>query len=141
MKYLSKLIMVAIALILVSGCSFVREFNTGRHNENTKSGVTWLSDHMEPAGINIAGHWRSDDWGDAKFTQSGRDVGGRLGDYDVRGVVSGQRAYLLLSEGGWNYYRAVLETPVPGVLSGHFTRSVPYIKNLERPMRLEQLAH
>jgi hypothetical protein len=68
-------------------------------------------------------------------------VGGKLGDYDVRGVVSGHRAYLLLSEAGWNYYAAVLERQGPGVLAGHFSRAIPFAKSFGRPMRLEQLAH
>ena len=132
---------MALALVLVSGCSYVREANTGRYNRNTKTGAAWLSDQSAPASFNIAGHWMSEDWGDVKFTQAGRNVGGKLGEYDVHGVVSGKRVYLLISDRGWNYYSAVLEYPAAGVLAGHFSRTIPLVKNLARPMRLEQLAH
>ena len=141
MKTRSKLIAAALAAVFVSGCSVVHEVNAGRYNQNTKSGETWLSDQFDPAGINVAGHWTSSDWGEARLTQAGRDVGGKLGGYDVRGVVSGNRACLLLSEGGWTYYAASLEQPSEGVLAGHFSRSIPFVRNLARPMRLEQLAH
>ena len=145
MKHLSKLITgmltLTVALALVSGCSVVREASASRVNYNTKSGETWLSDQMEPAGYNIAGHWTSADWGDIRLTQSGRNVGGKFGEYNVRGVVSGQKVYLLLSQAGWTYYTTVLESPAPGVLAGHFSRTTPIVKHLARPIRLEQLAH
>ena len=141
MNFLFKIVVPVLALVFVSGCSFVREVNAGRYNENTKTGLAWLSDQFDPAGMNVGGHWTSVDWGEGNLSQSGRNVSGKLGDYDVRGVVSGNHAYLLISEGGWNYYCAVLENPAPGLLTGHFSRSIPFVKNLARPMRLEQLAH
>ena len=98
MKHLFRLVVPALALALFSGCSIVREVNAGRYNENTKNGLSWLSDQFDPAVINIGGRWTSDDWGKATLTQTGRDVRGKLGDYDVHGVVSGTRAYLLISE-------------------------------------------
>jgi len=140
MKILSLLVGAALAIALFSGCSAIREVNAGRYNENTKAGESWLSDQFDPAGVNVAGGWKSSDWGNAVLTQDGRTIGGRLGDYDVKGVASGSRAYLLLSEGGWNYYSAVLERPLPNVLTGNFSRSIPFVKNFSRPIRLEQIA-
>jgi hypothetical protein len=56
-------------------------------------------------------------------------------------VVSGERAYLLVAQGDWYYYSAVLELQRPGLLTGRFSRAIPFVKSVGRPMRLEQLAH
>ncbi len=130
-----------LILAVFAGCSAVTEFNDARYNRNNKTGDNWLSDQSEPAGINISGNWTSNDWGRATFTQDGRRVSGILGGYTVHGVVSGERAYLLIAQGDWYYYSSVLELQRPGLLTGRFSRAIPYVKNFGRPMRLEQLAH
>lgn len=126
---------------MLTGCTIVREVNDERYNRNNQAGDRWLSDQLEPAAINVTGNWLSDDWGRAELVQSGRRISGRLGDYDVRGVASGNRAYLLIASGEWYYYSAILEMPRPGLLSGRFSRMIPFVKGLSRPMRFEQLAH
>jgi len=128
-------------LALLSGCSFVTEFNDARYNRNNKTGDNWLSDQTEPAGINVSGNWTSDDWGRVRLIQQGRNVSGAIGGYDVHGVVSGQRVYLLIAQGEWYYYSAVLELQRPGLLTGRFSRAIPFVKGFGRPMRLELLAH
>jgi len=121
----------------LAGCSFVTEFNDERYNRNNKAGDNWLSDQTNSAGINIAGKWASNDWGQATFTQSGRNIAGTIGSYSVHGVASGDCAYLLIAEGEWYCYSAVLELQRPGLLTGRFSRAIPYVKNLARPMRFE----
>ncbi len=66
---------------------------------------------------------------------------GNLGDYPVEGVVSGKKAYLLVSQGGWFYYRVVLEMPAPNILIGYCSRSVPYEVNKRVDMRLDRLCN
>ncbi len=136
-----KIAAALLVLVTLAGCSFVREFNDERYNRNNKTGDRWLSDQAEPAGINIAGNWISDDWGRASFVQNGRRVTGLIGGYSVTGVVSGDRAYLLIAQGEWYYYSAVLEVQRPGLLTGRFSRAIPFVRSLSRPMRLELLAH
>ncbi|MDX2082296.1 MAG: hypothetical protein SFU53_16045 [Terrimicrobiaceae bacterium] len=130
-----------VAVALLAGCSIVREVNDGRYNRNNEAGDRWLSDQLEPAAINISGNWLSDDWGRGEFVQNGRRITGRLGDYDVRGVASGNQAYLLIASDEWYYYSAILQMPRPGLLTGRFSRMIPYVKTLSRPMRFEQLVH
>jgi hypothetical protein len=130
-----------LLLAAFSGCSVVTEFNDARYNRNNKTGDNWLSDQSEPAAINIAGNWTSNDWGHASFTQSGRRITGTIGGYTAHGVASGNRAYLLIAQGEWYYYSAVLELQRPGLLTGRFSRAIPYVKSFGRPMRLELLAH
>lgn len=135
---------IAAALIVLaafSGCSVVTEFNDARYNRNNRTGDNWLSDQTEPAGINIAGNWTSNDWGEVSFIQNGRKVTGTIGSYTVHGVVSGERAYLLIAQGDWYYYSAVLELQRPGLLTGRFSRAIPFVTTVGRPMRLQQLAH
>lgn len=137
-----KRLLVAFAtLAVLAGCSFVTEFNDARYNRNNKTGDNWLSDQTGPADINLSGSWISDDWGRATLLQNGRRVSGSLGGYEVEGVVSGQRAYLLIAQGDWYYYSAVLELQRPGLLTGRFSRAIPFVRSLGRPMRLEMLAH
>jgi hypothetical protein len=134
----------AVALLLVdvlAGCSVVTEFNDARYNQNNKTGDNWLSDQTNAAEINIAGNWTSDDWGNATFTQTGRKIRGTIGSYTVHGVASGSSAYLLIAQGDWYYYSAVLQLQRPGLLTGRFSRAIPFVKTLGRPMRLQQLAH
>ena len=132
---------VLLVLAALSGCSFVTEFNDARYNRNNKTGDNWLSDQSEPAGIIVAGNWTSSDWGQASFSQTGRKITGTIGSYTVHGVASGNRAYLLIAQGDWYYYSAVLELQRPGLLTGRFSRAIPFVKDFGRPMRLEQLAH
>lgn len=136
-----KIVAALLVLATLCGCSFVREFNDGRYNRNNKNGDRWLSDQLDPAGINISGNWVSDDWGQASLVQDDRKITGTIGGYAVRGVVSGEHAYLLIAQGEWYYYSAVLELQRPGLLTGRFSRAIPYVKALSRPMRLQLLAH
>lgn len=132
------LFLVLVPLVLLSGCTLFREVREERYNRNNISGERWLSDQTNPALIDVSGRWTSGDWGAGRFTQAGRRVRGSLGDYQVSGVVSGAKAYLLFSSGDWYYYSAVLEEVRPGLLAGHFTRAIPFTRLAIRPMRLKR---
>jgi hypothetical protein len=138
MKRIAAALLVLAAL---AGCSFVTEFNDARYNRNNKTGDNWLSDQTESAGINIAGNWTSNDWGRASFSQAGRKITGTIGSYTVHGVASGDHAYLLIAQGDWYYYSAVLSLQRPGLLTGRFSRAIPFVKDFGRPIRFEMLAH
>ena len=129
------------AVSLLSGCSIFSEVRDERYQRNNAAGDRWLSDQFDAAEINVSGSWLSSDWGRGTFRQNGRKVNGTLGGYNVNGVVSGRRAYLLIADGEWYYYSAVLEMSQPGQLDGRFSRMIPFLKTLSRPMRLDQLAH
>ena len=59
-------------------------------------GTKWLDSKNDRPEINIAGAWAAEDWGAATFRQEGKDITGVLGDYPVKGVVSGTSVYLLM---------------------------------------------
>jgi hypothetical protein len=136
MARLGALLGLCAVLVGLPACTAIDDFNTKRYDRHNELGDAWLSDQMEPPQIDISGSYKSEDWGRSYFSQTGADVRGHLGDYPVKGVVSGNKAYLLVSEGGWYYYSAILEMPRPGLLTGYYSRSIPYKKSQRRSLLL-----
>lgn len=114
------------ALVVLMGLGLVGCNTTEKYAANNAAGQRWLDEHGRSASINLGGAWYSEVWGGARFTQSGRTVTGSLGNYNVRGVVSGGQAYLVVHSGGWVYYTAVLAKPSANQLSGFYSGSVPF---------------
>lgn len=134
-----RFILLLAAVAALAGCETVRDFNNERYSRNNALGTAWLSDQMFPPEISVTGNWKSAIWGKAFFVQTDNKVRGNLGDYPVEGVVSGRKAYLLVSQGGWYYYSVVLEMPMPNIMIGYYSRSVPYEANKRVDMRLDRL--
>jgi hypothetical protein len=131
------LVVLAVAASL-TGCQTLRHLSEERSSRNIEFGHAWISDQVLPAGINVTGSWKSRDWGDALLSQADRAVKGHIGDYQVDGVVSGAKAYLLASRGGWYHYSVVLEMPSPNFLIGYYSRSIPYKSSKRRDIRLDR---
>ncbi|MCX7868484.1 MAG: hypothetical protein N2322_00905 [Terrimicrobiaceae bacterium] len=130
---------LAAAALLLGACETVRDFNTMRKDRNNAPGDTWLSDQMESAQITVSGTYRVPGWGQAFLDQQGRNVRGYVGDYPVRGVVSGTKAYLLRMESGWYRYSMILEMPRPGVLVGYWSRAIPFRREFRREVQMVAL--
>lgn len=122
--------------MVAAGCAPIQEFNQKRYDRHNEAGDLWLSDQMEAAQIDVTGTYRASGWGKTLLVQNGREVRGHLGDYPVTGVVSGTKVYLLISEGGWYYYSAVLEMPREGLLVGYYSRSIPYRRSARNDLQL-----
>jgi hypothetical protein len=62
-------------------------------------GKAWLDSQKDPAEMNVNGTWDSEEWGAFHLIQAegSRDVSGNGGGYDITGVVSGKRLFLLFS--------------------------------------------
>ena len=131
------LVALAVAASFI-GCHSVRNFSQERYPRNNEFGHAWISDQIFPAEINISGSWKSRDWGDTFFSQTDRTIKGHLGNYPVDGVISGSKAYLLASSGGWYHYSIVLEMPAPHLLIGYYSRSIPYRSSTRRDIRLDR---
>ena len=131
-------LVVAILAVVAtfSSCAPVHEFNTKRYDRHNEAGEAWLSDQMDAPEMDVSGEYKSREWGRTLFVQTGRDVRGHLGDYPVKGVVSGRKAHLLVSESGWYYYSVILEMPKPGLLTGTYSRSIPYRLEARRDILL-----
>lgn len=123
----NRLLFAALAIAAVcSGCQTLDKYTLKRYPRNHEHARTWLSDQVLPPQINISGHWNSPAWGKAFLAQNGREVNGYIGDYNVEGVVSGSKAYLLARDGNWYYYSLILEMPGESVLIGYYSRSIPF---------------
>lgn len=75
-------------------------------------GKAWLDAQKDPAAINVSGAWESAEWGDFHLVQAegSREVSGNGGGYEVTGVVSGERLFMLLSTGHTVEYCATLSS-------------------------------
>jgi hypothetical protein len=69
-------------------------------------GKVWLDAQKDPAAINVNGTWDSEEWGTFHLvqTEGSRDVGGNGAGYEITGVVSGKRLFMLfISRRALNY--------------------------------------
>jgi|ERR1039458_1787264 hypothetical protein len=64
-------------------------------------GKAWLDAQKDPPEVNVSGDWDSE-FGNLHLrqTEGGREVSGIGGEYELTGVVSGKRLFLLFSIGG-----------------------------------------
>ena len=80
-----------------------------------KQGKDWLDKQTDPAAINVSGTWSSE-FGELRLDQ----VTGS-GGYNLDGVVSGKRLYLLFATNhGTVDYCAIVSFESDGVLSGEY---------------------
>ncbi len=69
----------------------------------------------EPPEVNVTGKWRDTEgtgtftWGEGHLSQEQNKVTGVIGDYNVIGIVSGKRVYLVFLYKNSIYYTARLE--------------------------------
>lgn len=87
-----------------------------------KQGKDWLDKQQDPVAINVSGTWSSE-FGELRLDEAdgNRDVSGSGGGYDLDGVVSGKRLYLLFStHHGTVDYCAVVNAESDTVLSGEY---------------------
>jgi hypothetical protein len=91
-----------------------------------RAGKTWLDGHTEPAAINVNGTWHGSDWGELVLNQAegSRALKGQCDKWDVNGVVSGNRVFLLFSSYGDVVYSAVLTAAGDKVLDGSFSKGL-----------------
>src|ERR1700691_577624 len=65
-------------------------------------GKAWLDSQKDPPSISVNGAWDSDEWGAFHLiqTEGSREVSGNGGGYEITGVVSGKRLFMLFSTEG-----------------------------------------
>jgi hypothetical protein len=86
-------------------------------------GKAWLDSQKDPPAINVNGAWDADDWGTLHLSQSegSRDVTGNGAGYDIVGVVSGKRLFLLFAEKHTVEYCATLSPNGENSLEGTYS--------------------
>jgi hypothetical protein len=85
-------------------------------------GERWLYSKKGNPEINISGKWVSQEWGKATFKQENKDVKGALGEYPVKGVVSGTTVYLMMYWGEKLYFTAELKASDYNTLKGVYVK-------------------
>ena len=106
-----KVILVASISLLLMSCGV-----------SMTKGEEWLYSKKENPEINISGTWVSPEWGNATFKQENKDVTGSLGDYPVKGVVSGTTVYLLMYSGKRVHYSAELKASDNNTFKGVYSK-------------------
>jgi hypothetical protein len=98
-------------------------------------GKEWLDAQKEPAAINVNGAWETDEFGPLHLRQDAgsRDVNGIGGSYELSGVVSGKRLYLLFLTGHTVEYCAVLTFENESSMDGTYSNRVSRWNHGERP--------
>lgn len=112
---------LAFALIVVLlGISFPTSLGAAKVEVEGKA---WLDSQKDPAEINVNGAWDSEEWGTfhLKQAEGSRDVSGNGGGYDLTGVVSGKRLFLLFSEKHTVEYCATLSPDGENSLTGTYS--------------------
>lgn len=86
-------------------------------------GKAWLDSQKDPAEINVNGVWDSEEWGALHLNQSAgsREVSGNGDGYEIAGVVSGKRLFLLFSEHHTVEYCATLSPNGENSLAGTYS--------------------
>ncbi len=108
-------VVLALSLIFVFSCALTQ-----------KEVDPWLdtvSGNKTPE-IDITGKWRNAEggwfgWGEGYLRQEQNKISGAIGDYNIKGVVSGKTVYLVFLYAGKVYYTARLEM-FQNLLTGNY---------------------
>jgi hypothetical protein len=108
----------------------------------------WLSTISgdKPPEINVTGKWRDAQgsgfftWGEGNLRQEHNKANGVIGDYNIKGVVSGKIAYLVFLYGGTVYYTARLEM-FEDSLAGNYFKARDKEQTKGYPMSLVKISH
>ena len=126
---------MAVCLMSLAGCETSQSLA-----KNQSSAQEWLNLQTSSAGIQVEGNWFAEGWGRATLKQSGRQITGTLDTYEVKGVVSGNKAYLTTWDSGKCYYAIILSQTGKNVLAGSYTDGPVYldIPAEQRPIELRR---
>ncbi len=131
----SRLFLVpAAALLLLSGCSLQEKYA-----KNEAAGAAWLKESPAPARANFEGIYYTPDWGTVTINQEDGNLTGSLAHYQLRGVVSGKTARLLLTDDYWTDYTMILTRKSFDKLSGAYSEGVPFSKDSSKPIVLHRI--
>ncbi len=105
-------------------------------------GENWLASKTAKPDLDVSGIWSSPEWDSANLKQEGKNITGTVGDYPVKGVVSGNDLYLLMYSGDKIHYFAELKAADKNTLKGLYSEKYGTIDEakkapvLKRPMSL-----
>lgn len=108
--------------------------------KNQAAAQSWLGAQSLESHLRVAGNWSAGEWGSAKFIQTGRNITGTLDTYEIKGVVSGNKAYLTAWDSGKCYFALIISQSSANVLTGTYTDGPVYINEAkaQRPIELRR---
>ncbi len=119
-----KIVLLALSLVVIISST------SGAAKQSEDDLWLWLNKISggEPPEINITGKWRDAQgtgtftWGEGHLRQEQNKVTGTIGDYNIIGIVSGKRVYLVFLYKNSVYYTARLEMS-QDLLTGNYFKA------------------
>ncbi|MCF8095820.1 MAG: hypothetical protein K9J79_10730 [Desulfobacteraceae bacterium] len=132
--------MVLMVVLPLAACS------TALTKAELEPWLSQVSGDKAPA-INVEGKWQDAmgnpdtpfSWGKGFFEQDGNQIKGSLGNYNIRGKVSGETVYLVFLSAGDVYYTARLEKKQDGMLRGDYFNPDDREQENGSPLALERV--
>jgi len=105
---------------------------------NPLSGYEWLDGHSDPPAANVTGTWTEKSWKTVILRQrQGSAVVSGTGDgWNIEGVVSGGKLYVLFVSGAQVGYCGELAVESPTTIQGAYSNGAVYDSAKTRPMLL-----
>lgn len=132
MKYLKHLLTLAVASLVLNACQTAESIK-----KNEVAAQSWMTSQSAAARINVSGSWFAESWGKVNLKQTGRNVAGTLDTYEIRGVVSGSKAYLTAWDSGKCYYAIILSQAGKNGLKGTYTDGPVYLNDPKQQRDIE----
>ncbi len=87
---------------------------------------SWLAAYTDPAEINVDGDWDSEVWRTVLLNQAqgAREVTGTGDNWEIEGVVSGKKVYLVFLSKGELAYTAEIAPGEAGTLTGTYAKGI-----------------
>jgi hypothetical protein len=120
-----KTVFFTLSIIFVISCA-----SGALRQKEVDPWLNWLDTISggKPPEIDITGRWRDTQgtgfftWGEGYLRQEQDKISGAIGDYNIKGVVSGKIVYLVFMYGGRVYYTARLEM-FQDLLTGNYFKA------------------
>jgi len=124
------------------GLRFLPTLNQSFPKDNINEGKAWLAAKTEPAEINVDGTWDSSEWGMMLLHQAknAREVTGTSDNWEIEGVVSGKKVFLVFSSKGRLVYTTEASQKEDGSLSGSYIKGIMRSDSGNKAMLLRKTA-
>ena len=131
------LLVAAVFVSLTSGCAL-----NEKYNKNNTAAQAWLqSNNKRPAKTNFEGVYYSPDWGTVVLKQHDGKLTGGIGFYKIKGIATGNSAYLVLLDDEWAGHTMVLKRKNFETVCGSFSRHMPYVEKGSKPVCLDKIVN
>jgi hypothetical protein len=115
-----------LCLMTMFACLLLWAVQDMRAEDKMKEAKSWLAAHSDPAEINVDGIWDSDAWAKVLLHQAKntRVVTGTSDNYEIEGVVSGKKVFLVFFYKGRLGYTAEIAPDDTDSLIGTYDKGI-----------------